>query len=82
MCPRATSCGSWPKPLRRPGKPTWCLICRTNTPTGTYTFTLPKEIQATHARVLYENRELPIELTGLTDSFTAEYQYPIYRITP
>ncbi len=51
-------------------------------PTGTHTLTLPPEIHATHAEVLYENREIPITPTGLTDTFTTEYQTHIYRITP
>ncbi|HET9257234.1 MAG TPA: hypothetical protein VFO16_18825 [Pseudonocardiaceae bacterium] len=53
-----------------------------NTPTGTHTLTLPPGIHATHAQVLYENREIPITPTGITDTFTTENQHHIYRITP
>lgn len=49
---------------------------------GEYTLTLPEGVRGTHAEVLYENRTVPIRPAGLTDSFNAEYQYHIYRITP
>jgi hypothetical protein len=50
--------------------------------TGEYTLALPEGIRGTRAEVLYENRTVPIGPTGLTDSFNAEYQHHIYRITP
>ncbi|MGH3897232.1 MAG: hypothetical protein ACRDTA_03080 [Pseudonocardiaceae bacterium] len=50
--------------------------------TGEYTLALPQGIRSTHAEVLYENRQIPIGPTGLTDSFNAEYRHHIYRITP
>ncbi|MGH4023619.1 MAG: hypothetical protein ACRDRV_03445 [Pseudonocardiaceae bacterium] len=50
--------------------------------TGEYTLALPEGVRGTRAEVLYENRTVPIEPTGLTDSFNAEYQYHIYRIAP
>jgi hypothetical protein len=50
--------------------------------TGNYTLALPEGVRGTHAEVLYENRQVPIGPAGLTDSFDAEYQYHIYRITP
>lgn len=50
--------------------------------TGEYVFTMPEGLHGAAVEVLYENRGLPIRESRFTDSFAAEYDYHIYKITP
>lgn len=52
------------------------------TPTGQHTLTLPAGLDAASAEVLYENRTVPITGGVLTDTWSQEYGYHIYKITP
>lgn len=50
--------------------------------TGEYTFTLPAGLRGAPIDVLYENRTRSVDGDRFTDSFDAEYDYHIYKITP
>lgn len=50
--------------------------------TGQYVFTMPEGLRGAIVEVLHENRELPIREGRFTDSFEAEHDYHIYKITP
>lgn len=51
--------------------------------TGTYTFTLPSGFTTqTSVTVYNESRTVPISSNAFSDSFTAEYSYHIYQVSP
>jgi hypothetical protein len=50
--------------------------------TGQHTLRLPIGLEATHAEVLFENRNVPVVNGAITDNFEAQYTYHIYKITP
>jgi hypothetical protein len=50
--------------------------------TGTQTLTLPSGLNASSAEVMFENRTLPVSGGKFTDTFTNEYTYHVYKITP
>jgi hypothetical protein len=49
--------------------------------TGSQTLTLPATVKGGTAEVLFEDRTVPVSGGKLTDTFAAEYQYHIYRIS-
>jgi hypothetical protein len=50
--------------------------------TGRQTLSLPTELTAASAEVLFENRSVPVQGGSITDTFEKEFSYHIYRITP
>jgi hypothetical protein len=49
---------------------------------GSYTLSLPVGLNASHVKVIDENRTLAINGRSFTDSFAKEYSYHIYEIIP
>jgi hypothetical protein len=49
---------------------------------GSYTLSLPAGLSASHVQVVDENRTIAISGGSFTDSFSKEYSYHIYKITP
>jgi hypothetical protein len=49
---------------------------------GSYTLSLPVGLNASDVQVIDENRSLAINGRSFTDSFSKEYSYHIYKITP
>jgi hypothetical protein len=49
---------------------------------GSYTFSLPAGLSASHVQVVDEGRTITINGRSFTDSFSKEYSYHIYKITP
>lgn len=49
---------------------------------GSYAFTLPAGLSASRVQVIDENRTITINGSSFTDSFSKEYSYHIYKITP
>jgi hypothetical protein len=49
---------------------------------GSYTLTLPAGLKASSVKVIDERRTIAIRGNSFTDSFSKEYSYHIYKITP
>ncbi|HEY3407422.1 MAG TPA: hypothetical protein VGK53_04540, partial [Propionicimonas sp.] len=56
------------------------ILAMTSGGTGSRTFTLPAGVTGTSVEVVGENRTIPVNNGGFTDSFAKESTHHVYRI--